>query len=813
MPDEVTRDSIKQEAKEMAVQLAKSVAEGVGDALTGALGVRGLEKAFADLGQRLGHTLTRSLSESIEKEPAPRMVGRVSPVEYGRELEHFHEQLEKMVIQLQNTIDLLREAGITIVDAGELRRIEQVAAAILDRQGITPETAKDFVRIVKQVQDTLSKMSETTEGFQVDMGSVFSRYHKVLEDTRVSLDTQKGLIQDVQKYMISEETPIAEKIRRFDVTGLDQAKVKEFLALIDQAREGETGKVVKSLDEVNKKLEGAVITPEEIQETMDEPVRSSGKSFSKTFMESPGKFTIGSDVRRGLLDALFGGLGLGPLTENLKLPERIEAMWGLGVSRAKEGMGHLFGRGGTETTAGGPPEIVGADSAAINELKSLKEESKKGTDRVVKAIESQGDGKDITDTGHRANIRSILDRVHKKPGEMVPEIEEAAEIASSEKMIGKIGPRYSGWITKMFPGLSGLLGTGTMGVVLPIIAGVAAVVGGLIAAYFSGKGQIQAEATGESPMSESSFNALMSENTSGKKSISKAWEDAGATPEQMSLLTGQTMKEEVGGVKPWAHHKDMISGYNYGSFSMNTKGELPGFLRANPEIAKEFAGLTPGTPAFDTKWEAYGRQHPQELQQKMEAHMIKGPFASVAAYAAEKGIDVSDKGMQQFLFDQSTQSGGRGNRKMIDDFIARNPNFQSMSPGDRVRALSKVREEYVSKVDPQLGARSRRVGERAAQMSEGAISRVEASGGGGDYQTTTPVTTSWFEGAKQTIFGTPSPAGVESIPIPYLSPPKAPEPVPQPPPSITITPPVSMVEKRKSIDDFGIALFNRNICR
>jgi len=807
MPDEVTRDSIKQEAKEMAVQLAKSVAEGVGDALTGALGVRGLEKAFADLGQRLGHTLTRSLSESIEKEPAPRMVGRVSPVEYGRELEHFHEQLEKMVIQLQNTIDLLREAGITIVDAGELRRIEQVAAAILDRQGITPETAKDFVRIVKQVQDTLSKMSETTEDFQVDMGSVFSRYHKVLEDTRVSLDTQKGLIQDVQKYMISEETPIAEKIRRFDVIGLDQAKVKEFLALIDQAREGETGKVVKSLDEVNKKLEGAVITPEEIQETMDEPVRSSGKSFSKTFMESPGKFTIGSDVRRGLLDALFGGLGLGPLTENLKLPERIEAMWGLGVSRAKEGMGHLFGRGGTETTAGGPPEIVGADSAAINELKSLKEESKKGTDRVVKAIESQGDGKDITDAGHRANIRSILDRVHKKPGEMVPEIEEAAEIASSEKMIGKIGPRYSGWITKMFPGLSSMLGAGTMGIIGPIIVGVGTIVAGLLAFYL---GKKLDEGLDETNKQIDQINSGLPPGPEfkgkPKRGTGSGWSEVISEG-----LFPMTKFEEVGrkgGM--WTAVSDRNDTWSYGSLGFNTKGLLPGFLEST-KYGKEFEGMTPGTKEFTQHWKEYFRADPKEAEaaeHAMESYAYKTEYLPVVKYAHKMGLNVQDPGMQKFLADQSNQTSYAGNVKIIDEFVRQFPEFKMFPAVGQIRRLGEVRATFLEDIQPGLGARATRVAEQAAAESE-----RKQSGTATPRSITPSTVTSQTKGLEGPLLGTPTPVGSPVETITTLSPPKAPEPVPQPPPSITITPPVSMVEKRKSIDDFGIALFNRNICR
>jgi len=806
MPDEITRESIKREAKEMASQLAEDVAAGVGDALTGALGVRALESSFAELGKKLGETLTKSLAEEARKSPISREIpGVVSPTGLGTELEHFREQLERLVVQLRSTIDLLSKSGTTLVGEREMGQIRQVAEAILERQGITPETARSFVDTVKQVQDTLGQMGEEQKQFQVSIKDIFDVYHKILEDHRISLDVQRDLIEDVQRYMSGEETPLAREIRAFDVSQLDKEKVKEFLALIDRAREEESGELKGTLEELNQTFQEAFLTPGETRATWFERVRSAGKPFVEAFVEAPGKFTIGKDIRAGLMDMLFGGMGLGPLARELRLPERMESLWGVGVGKIRELAGGMFGRGGLS-----PSE----------EIRETREEVKRGSEQILKTIELKEKKRELTDGEHRKNIQAILKRVHARPSEMVPEIEESADIAASPKMIERLGPRFTGWLTKMFPGLSQMLmGGGLAGAALTA-AGVAATIGMYVTAAKTG---LEAKKTLEDI---------------GKAKEAKAVEYA--TRDIGGLTAMMESRRDSGAISV-----DVNRAKSYGTYQMNVKGELPGFVA---RYGEKFGLTAPlGEKEFDVQWRKAYAERPQEFAASQHMYMVDVPYTRLTKHMRGKGIETAGKSrLASAIFSVSTTHGFEGQKIIVEDAIKfakeQGLNFSDLPEDRQIDILYSARSAYVSrargipeKAKPELLDRFKREkrilkGEEMAPVKAPVPSTVaptpsvgaptpSAVAPGGEYilpipagEELRPTALSPTRKPATTITATPTLAREPVETVPALVPPAAPPSEAPAPPPVTMPSIVHITERRKSIDDYGIAIANLGMC-
>jgi hypothetical protein len=139
-------------------------------------------------------------------------------------------------------------------------------------------------------------------------------------------------------------------------------------------------------------------------------------------------------------------------------------------------------------------------------------------------------------------------------------------------------------------------------------------------------------------------------------------------------------------------------GVSYGTHQLSSNaGTMQSFVNS-PENAKfkdQFAGLTPGTPAFN---QAYSKiassESGQDFASAQKDFITRTHYQPVAAAAKQAGIDTSNPAIQQALFSQSVQHGFKGNQEIIDS-VAKSG--VDMKDSDAViKQIYKSRGEYAS---------------------------------------------------------------------------------------------------------------------
>lgn len=134
---------------------------------------------------------------------------------------------------------------------------------------------------------------------------------------------------------------------------------------------------------------------------------------------------------------------------------------------------------------------------------------------------------------------------------------------------------------------------------------------------------------------------------------------------------------------------------SYGPWQLSSKaGTATSFV--NSSEATQFrsfftdqsgALLAPGTAAFTTAYNEAARFDAEGLFNAQREFMIRTHYEPVAARAAEIGLNVSDRGVQEALFSQSTQHGPRGNSTILETVAKNYPDIANMSPKLQIEAL------------------------------------------------------------------------------------------------------------------------------
>src|SRR5687768_478703 len=157
-------------------------------------------------------------------------------------------------------------------------------------------------------------------------------------------------------------------------------------------------------------------------------------------------------------------------------------------------------------------------------------------------------------------------------------------------------------------------------------------------------------------------------------------------------LGSLSAKYESGGNIASAH-KDNI-GWAYGKWQFNSKGNLPEFFARYPGYAKSFAGLTPGTEAFNDRWRMIARNDPQGFeaaQREHATHELEKPGGPMET-AAQLGFKTNNRGIYEALWSGTQQHGGI---KKVLAAAAQAPGFANMAPEDQVKAFYSARMQYV----------------------------------------------------------------------------------------------------------------------
>lgn len=187
-----------------------------------------------------------------------------------------------------------------------------------------------------------------------------------------------------------------------------------------------------------------------------------------------------------------------------------------------------------------------------------------------------------------------------------------------------------------------------------------------------------------------------------KETIDEASEDSGSTPATGNELGDAVSKYESGksGVATVSSGKGDPGGASYGKYQLASKtGTLQRYLKSSG-YAKEFEGLSPGTPPFNSKWRELAAK--DENFGKTQKEFIKKTHFDPAIKEAERlGFDVTDKGVQEMVWSGSIQ---HGKINKVLGLAAAVPGFAQMSLEDKIKAFYKVRSEYAANAMRSNGA-------------------------------------------------------------------------------------------------------------
>jgi hypothetical protein len=143
-------------------------------------------------------------------------------------------------------------------------------------------------------------------------------------------------------------------------------------------------------------------------------------------------------------------------------------------------------------------------------------------------------------------------------------------------------------------------------------------------------------------------------------------------------------------------------GMAYGKFQFNnSNGGLQTFMKAAPEYARQFAGLTSGTKAFGDKWREIAQRDPKGFEAAQEKAATENWYNPAAKHAGKLGYKLDNRGIQEAIFSGAINHGGI---KKIMSAAAAKKGFAGMSADEQIKAFYEARNKYVetniSKKDP-----------------------------------------------------------------------------------------------------------------
>ena len=212
-------------------------------------------------------------------------------------------------------------------------------------------------------------------------------------------------------------------------------------------------------------------------------------------------------------------------------------------------------------------------------------------------------------------------------------------------------------------------------------------------------------------INEVSKNIVDSVKETTKKAVDVAVGVAKAVQGEVKGAVAQTASEihtELGQVsakyegKIGSANKDIDqngdpAGWAYGKFQFNSaKGGLSRFMSDNPDIKKQFNGLTPGTKRFNDKWRELAKLDPvgfEKAQNKSAANLWYAPAKKAYAKA---GFDLKNRGVQEAVFSSSIQHGGvvRKLLPLIQKMAKKD--IKDLTTQEQIKLIYKARTKYHS---------------------------------------------------------------------------------------------------------------------
>ena len=154
---------------------------------------------------------------------------------------------------------------------------------------------------LKTDYDAALRVKNISEEIKIDIKNIFENLRSAHDYLAHDISDQMATSQPTKLYF-----PIRQSSAEFEKNS--DAISKLVTRLGDQTV---AIKTLTTLDNLNNTMDSAVLTQEELRETLEKQV-GDGKSFEEMFKENPDLFSQGG-VGGGLISRLLGGLGLGGL--------------------------------------------------------------------------------------------------------------------------------------------------------------------------------------------------------------------------------------------------------------------------------------------------------------------------------------------------------------------------------------------------------------------------------------------------------------------------------------------------------------------
>jgi len=214
----------------------------------------------------------------------------------------------------------------------------------------------------------------------------------------------------------------------------------------------------------------------------------------------------------------------------------------------------------------------------------------------------------------------------------------------------------------------------------------------------------------------------------GKSPYAPVASGASSSSKPYSGLGDIIFKAESGG-DPGMVAPD-AGGFSYGLNQINYSPKV-GNTTALPKFINDYGYApwftdAPGTPTFNAQWKAYGQSNP-DFAKAQRDFASKEFLKPVADYAASRGIDTNNPGIQEALLGLGNAHGPEKAKQILDRVATANPNGitspmqflsalyqERMKPGDNGATLA-----YWRSSDPatQAAVKNRLAGERDQILS------------------------------------------------------------------------------------------------
>ncbi|MCX5829302.1 MAG: hypothetical protein NTV58_15070 [Deltaproteobacteria bacterium] len=234
--------------------------------------------------------------------------------------------------------------------------------------------------------------------------------------------------------------------------------------------------------------------------------------------------------------------------------------------------------------------------------------------------------------------------------------------------------------------------------------------------------------------------------------ISKGAQAIGLVPKLETDANGKVVAGAVatasesgkGGAGTISTGKNDAGGASYGKKQLASAGgersPVAQFVKQSSH-AKDFEGLTPGSPEFNKKWKDVAGSD-KNFGAEQDGYIAKTMSAPVLAKAAKGGFSSQDVGVREALISQSVNHGPGGNKKILEGaqaaLVAKYGSVEAAPVTDQIDSLTASRKQYVNSVADNKVVTAQKLrakgDEKGALKAEGEARQLKQMAGvGGRY--------------------------------------------------------------------------------